>query len=103
MKLNQLWHRAFLERRPSVSLGLFRMAVAFTVGAHVIPSLFHMDDNYLSTAFRTQNHSFFPPWMLNAAAGSSDAAVWTWAVVFVLAVVAFGADCTVDAGGEAEV
>ena len=40
-----LWSRAFLEKRPSLSLGLFRLAVAWTVGCHMIPSFFHMEDN----------------------------------------------------------
>ena len=59
MTLRTLWHKAFLEERPSVSLALFRLAVAFTVGAHMIPHFFHMADTYLPTAFKTKNHKFF--------------------------------------------
>ena len=58
--LTRLWSRAFLELRPSVSLGLFRLAVAWTVAAHMLPAFLHMGDNYLATAFKTKNTSFFP-------------------------------------------
>jgi predicted DCC family thiol-disulfide oxidoreductase YuxK len=91
MTLAQLWHRAFLERRPSTSLGLFRVAVAWTVGCHMLPSFFHMEDNYLATAFKTQNHNFFPDWILRLVAGSPDWVIWTWTVVFVCALAAFAA------------
>ncbi len=82
MRLAQVWYRAFLERRPSTSLGLFRLAVAFTVGCHMIPSFFHMADNYLSTAFRTKNFSFFPIWILRVVDASPDWVVWAWVWVF---------------------
>ena len=78
MSLTQFWHHAFLDRRPSLSLGLFRLAVAFTVGAHMIPSFFHMDDNYLATAFKTHNYSFFPIWALQPVAQSPDWLVWAF-------------------------
>lgn len=87
--LARIWDRAFLERRSTVSLGLFRIAAAVTVGAHMIPSFFHMDENYLATAFRTQNYSFFPPGILKAAAASPDAAVWAWTALFFAAWTAF--------------
>jgi len=83
------WHRVFLEKRPSVSLGLFRLAVAFTVGAHMIPSFFQMEDNYLSTAFKTQNASFFPIWLLRLVAASPDWLVWSWAAVFFVSLAGF--------------
>ena len=85
----RLWHRAFLERRPSLSLGLFRLAVAFTVGAHVIPSFFQMEDNYLSTAFKTQNPSFFPLPILRLVAESPDGVVWAFVILFHLSLAAF--------------
>ncbi len=66
------WHRAFLEERPSVSLSLFRIAVAFTVGCHMIPSFLQLEDNYLSTAFKEQNPSFFPLWTLRWVAQSPN-------------------------------
>ena len=49
--LQAWWHRAFLAERPSCSLSLFRIAVAVTVGCHMIPSLLELEDNYLPAAF----------------------------------------------------
>jgi len=89
MNIAQLWSRAFLERRPSASLGLFRLAVAWTVGCHMIPSFFHMEDTYLATAFKTQNFSFFPAWILRLVEGSPDWVVWVWVVLFCVALAAF--------------
>ena len=89
MMLTQLWRRAFLEKRPSTSLGLFRLAVAFTVGAHMIPSFFHMEDNYLSTAFRTKNFSFFPVWILRLVEHSPEAVVWSGAALFCISLAMF--------------
>ncbi len=89
MILTQIWHRAFLEKRPSVSLGLFRLAVAFTVGAHMIPSFFHMDDNYLATAFKTKNFNFFPIWILRLVEASPDWVVWAWVVLFCVSLATF--------------
>jgi predicted DCC family thiol-disulfide oxidoreductase YuxK len=85
----QLWHRAFLEKRPSLSLGLFRVAVAFTVGCHMIPSFFHMEDNYLSTAFKTKNFSFFPIWILRLVERSPDGVVWTFVLLFYVSLATF--------------
>ena len=97
--MSKWWQRAFLDFRPSLSLGLFRLAVAFTVGAHMIPSFFHMADNYLSTAFKTQNGSFFPEWMLRLAAASPDWLVWAWVLVFFASWLAFAAGCFSQASG----
>lgn len=84
MKLHEWWYRAFLVERPSVSLSLFRLAVAVTVGCHMIPSFLHLEDNYLSTAFKEQNGSFFPSWALEWVARSPDwlvvAFVWLFAI-----------------------
>jgi len=93
------WHRAFLERRPSLSLGLFRVAVAFTVGAHVLPSFLQMEDNYLSTAFRTKNFSFFPLWILRLIERSPDGLVWTMAALCCVALAAFALGCFTQASG----
>ena len=87
--LNRLWHKAFLEERPSVSLGFFRMAVAFTVGAHVVPTLLHLDDNYLSTAFKEKNVSFFPIGFLSLVDKSPDALVVFMTGLFLVSVVCF--------------
>lgn len=87
--ISRFWHRAFLEQRPSLSLGLFRLAVAWTVGAHIIPSFFLMQDNYLSTAFKTQNTSFFPMPILRLVAASPDWVVWGWVFIFLTALASF--------------
>lgn len=91
--IRALWHRAFLEKRPSTSLGLFRLAVAFTVGAHMIPSFFHMDDNYLATAFKTKNFSFFPVGILRLVEQSPDALVWAMVWLFCVSLVLFIKGC----------
>ncbi len=83
------WHAAFLARRPSISLGLFRLAVAFTVGAHMIPSLFQMADNYLATAFKTKNLWFFPVPILRLVDASPDGVVWAFVWLFGLSLAAF--------------
>jgi predicted DCC family thiol-disulfide oxidoreductase YuxK len=57
----------------------------------MIPSFFEMADNYLATAFRTQNHNFFPAWLLRAADGASDASVWGWTATFFVSLGAFAA------------
>ncbi len=89
MTLAQLWHRAFLERRPSLSLGLFRLAVAWTVGCHMIPSFFHMADNYLSSAFKTKNTSFFPIGILQLVERSPDGLVWVFVILFFISLTTF--------------
>ncbi len=89
MNLTPLWHRWFLVKRPSISLGLFRLVVAFTVGAVVIPSLLHMEDNYLATAFKTQNFSFFPAPILELVGTSPDWVVWAFTALFCVSLAAF--------------
>ena len=87
----RLWHKAFLEERPSISLGLFRLAVAFTVGAHLLPTFFRLDDNYLHTAFKEKNLSFFPFWCLALVEKSPDTLVWAMVVVFLTSLIFFAA------------
>ncbi len=77
--MRKIWHRLFLEERPSIGLSFFRIFVALTTGLHVIPSFFHLDDNYLSTALKTTNDMFFIPQVLNVVAQSPD---W-WVIVMV--------------------
>jgi len=89
MMFGRLWHRAFLEERPSISLSLFRFAVAFTVGAHMIPSFFQMEDNYLAAAFREKNFSFFPLAILRLVDGSPDWIVWSFVWLFGLSLFGF--------------
>ncbi len=57
--------------------------MALTVGLHVIPSFFHLDDNYLSTAFKTFNTDFFPQAFVNWVQQSPDVLVifFVWAFV----------------------
>ncbi|MBI4062950.1 MAG: DUF393 domain-containing protein [Elusimicrobia bacterium] len=85
--LTKSWHTWFLEERPSVSLALFRFAVAWTAAFHVIPTFFEMGDNYLSTAFREYNASFFTVQVLERVAQNPDWIVWAMAGVFVLSLV----------------
>jgi predicted DCC family thiol-disulfide oxidoreductase YuxK len=79
--MNKIWNTLFLEERPSIGLSFFRIFVALTVGLHVIPSFFHLDDNYLSTAFKTYNTDFFPVWFIEWVQKSPDALVifFAWA------------------------
>jgi len=81
-RAREWWYRAFLEERPSVSLSLFRLAVAVTVGCHMIPSFLQVEDNYLSTAFKEHNGSFFPLWALQLVAQSPDWLVWVFVALF---------------------
>ena len=78
------WHQAFLDKRPSLSLGLFRVAVAWTVGAHMVPSFFEMEDNYLHTAFKTKNFSFFPLWILQLVEASPEWVIWSFVALFLI-------------------
>ena len=83
-KFLELWDRLFLRERPSVSLGFFRIAVAVTVGTHVIPTLIPIADNYLHAAFKEKNTSFFPLWILGLIEKSPDQLVWLMTGLFFL-------------------
>lgn len=87
--IRRWWRRMFLDERPSVSLSLFRLAVAVTVGCHMLPSFFHLDDNYLAGAFKETNASFFPLWALRLAAASPDWLVLAMTGLFLAAWCAF--------------
>ena len=80
--LRAWWHRAFLDERPSLALGAFRIAVAVTVGCHMIPSFLQLTDNYLSPAFRELNASFFPIWTLKLVDASPDWVVRAFVALF---------------------
>ncbi len=82
--------RAFLKERPSIGLSLFRPALAWTVGAHVIPSLFQLSDNYLHSGFKLKNGSFFPLSILGFVEASPDWVVRLVAILFIFSTVAFG-------------
>lgn len=74
--VNLCWHHLFLVERPSISLAIFRLFVALTVGCHMIPSFLQLEDNYFSTAFKIKNPSFFPRPILQFVEASPD-----WLVV----------------------
>ncbi len=80
-----LWDRFVLAERPSISLSAFRIAVAITVGCHVIPTLLQLHDNYLSTAFREINTSFFPIPILQLVHHSPNAFVYLMTGLFSVA------------------
>ncbi len=81
-RIASLWRRGFLEERSSISLSLFRIAVALTTGFHVIPSLFNLEDNYYQTAFKIFNGHFFPPEIIVFVQKSPDWLVLVFAVLF---------------------
>lgn len=89
MRIAKWWHRAFLEERPSISLGLFRFAVAFTVGAHMIPSFLQLNENYLAGAFKTKNLSFFPLSILHLIEKSPDGVVLLFVAGFYFSLLTF--------------
>jgi len=82
--MRNIWNTLFLEERASVGLSFFRVFVALTVGLHVIPSFFHLDDNYLSTAFKTFNYDFFPSSFIDWVQKSPDALVIFFVVAFIV-------------------
>jgi len=82
--MNKIWNRLFLEERPSIGLSFFRIFVALTVGLHVIPSFFHLDDNYFSTAFKTFNTDFFPALFIEWVQKSPDLLVVFFVIAFVI-------------------
>ncbi len=88
-RLSACWETWFLEERPSLSVSLFRMALAAAVGLHVFPTLLQMRDNYLGSAFREYNPSFFPIPVLIWADKSPDWLIWAAAWLFALSWLAF--------------
>ncbi len=78
------WDSLFLEQRPSLSLGFFRITLAIAIGLHAIPTLLQMQDNYLSTAFKEKNISFFPLTVLEWVDKSPDWLVWGFAAFFLV-------------------
>ena len=79
-----------MEERPSIGLALFRPVLAWTVGAHVIPSLLWLQDNYFSTAFKEMNGSFFPLPILLAVQAGPEWLIRGMAVLFCVFTVSFG-------------
>jgi len=89
--IKSIWNRLFLEERPSIGLSFFRLCVAFTVGAHVIPTLLQLQDNYLHTAFKEKNPSFFNWQTLVLVEKSPDWFVKVMAALFCVALGFFAA------------
>ncbi len=81
----KIWNRLFLDERPSLGLSFFRIFAAITVGFHVIPSFFHLEDNYLSTAFKEVNFNFFTPEVIDLIQKSPDLAVTIFVAIFLVA------------------
>lgn len=73
--LKTVWGKLFLDQRPSLVLGMFRICVALTVGAVMLPTFMHLPDTYLSTAFKTYNTSFFPVEFIQWVQKSPDTVV----------------------------
>ncbi len=84
MSVSKVWNTLFLEERPSIGLSFFRIPVALTVGFHVIPSFFHLDDNYFSSAFKILNDSFFTLQALDLVQRSSDGLVVFFVGLFLI-------------------
>lgn len=84
MNVSKFWNILFLEDRPSIGLSFFRIFVALTTGFHVIPSFFHLEDNYFATALKTLNDYFFTHQVLDLVQQSSDGVVVLFVWVFVL-------------------
>ena len=80
--MTKLWHRLFLDERPSISLSLFRPVVAFTTWSVVFPSLVHLEELYFRGSFRVLNGNFFPVWFLELVQKSPDALVAVFAALF---------------------
>ena len=82
--MRNFWNRLFLEERPSIGLAFFRIFVALTVGFHVLPLFFRLDENYLHTAFKTLNYNFFTPEVITFVQRSPDWLVMVFAGLFCL-------------------
>jgi len=87
--MKKLWHRLFLEERPSIALSAFRIAVAFTVWSVVFPSLVHLKELYFPGAFKEYNPSFFPVWFLELVSKSPEGLIVAFAVLFHVSVFLF--------------
>ena len=82
--ISNSWYKLFLIERPSISLGLFRIAVALTTIFHVGPTLCHLGDNYFSTAYRSVNPNFFPFEFIQLVQRSPDWVVVIFVYLFII-------------------
>lgn len=80
--MRNLWQKLFLEERPSISLSFFRIAVALTVGFHVLPTFVPLKENYLSGAFKVLNTNFFTVGILELIQQSPDILVIALVALF---------------------
>ncbi len=87
--IKKIWTKLFLEERPSISLSLFRLAVAWTVGSHVLPSFVHLDETYFQTAFKTHNTNFFTLNVLELVPKSPDWLIVVFVWIFCLSWISF--------------
>ena len=83
--MRKIFYQLFLQERSSIVLSFFRLAVAFTTIAHVVPTFCHLDDNYFpETAFMTHNGSFFPiaflQWVIQSPHSLIIVFVWLFCV-----------------------
>ncbi len=83
--MKNLWHKLFLNERPSIALSFFRIAVALTVGFHVLPTFFPLKENYLLGSFKVLNGNFFTSFALDLVQKSPDILVMCFVVVFCMA------------------
>lgn len=88
-KIASYWHRIFLIERASLNLSLFRLAVAFTVGSHVIPSLINLPETYYSTAYKSFNTHFFPLSVIEWVLQSPEWLITTMAIFFLCSWLSF--------------
>ena len=80
--MKKLWQRLFLVERPSIGLSFFRIFAALTTALHVIPSFFHLDDNYFPTAFKELNTNFFPVDFLIFIQKSPESVIILFVILF---------------------
>lgn len=80
--MTKIWHKLFLEERPSVGLSFFRIFAALTVGFHVLPTFCHLADNYFPTAFKTLNDNFFTLEVLDLVQQSPSWLIVTFVWIF---------------------
>lgn len=83
--MKNLWQKLFLEERPSIALAFFRIAVALTVGFHVLPTFVPLKENYLSGAFKVLNTNFFTVSILEFIQQSPNALVIALVALFCVA------------------
>jgi len=87
--VKNIWNRLFLIERASISLSLFRIAIALTTIFYVAPTLCHMEDNYFSHAFRTVDPSFFPLGLIELVQKSPQWVVYLFVWIFAVSSFSF--------------